>query len=150
MALEQDLTKYLGQGRIMQLATSQANRPWVVSVFYVVDSEHNFYWLSLPTRRHSQDIEANNQAAITIAIKQDLPVIGIYAEGKVMVTKDQTEVKKVANLYLKKHNAANGFYDRFVQGANQHWVYKLEPTTITLFDEYKNSDNPVQTIRLRD
>lgn len=134
----------------MQLATSQANRPWVVSVFYVVNAEYNFYWLSLPGRSHSKDIEANNRVAVTIVIKEDLPVIGIYAEGKVTVTKDQAEVKKVADAYLEKHNAAKGFYDRFVQGANQHWVYKLEPTTITLFDEYKNSNNPMQTIRFRD
>lgn len=134
----------------MQVATAHDNKPWVVSVFYVVDSEYNFYWLSLPTRRHSQEIADNNQAALTIAVKQDLPVIGIYAEGKVTVAKNQEEVKKVASAYVEKHGAAKTFYDRFVKGVNQHWVYKLEPASITLFDERNNPDNPVQTLKLRD
>ncbi len=134
----------------MQVATAHNNKPWVVSVFYVVDSEYNFYWLSLPDRRHSHDIADNSQVAVTLAVKQDLPVIGIYAEGKVTVSKDVAEVKKVAEAYLKKHDAANGFYDRFTKGTNKHWVYKLEPSTVTLFDEYNYPDSPVQTVQLRD
>lgn len=132
----------------MQIATSRDNKPWVVSVFYVVDDEYNFYWLSLPDRRHSQEIRDNNHAAITIAIKQNLPVIGIYAEGTVSVSENQDEVKMVAEAYVKKHNTAHTFYDRFVKGTHQHHVYKLSPVSITLFDEQGNPDNPLQTLRL--
>ena len=148
MTLKQQLSIYLEQGRVMQIATVRDNRPWICTVFYVVDSEYNFYWLSLPMRRHSQDIKANPRAAITLAVKQDLPVIGIYAEGEVSATKDQAEVKKVATAYVEKHNAATTFYDRFTKGINQHWVYKLKPSSITLFDEYNNKDKPVQTFTI--
>ncbi len=133
----------------MQVAPSSNNNPWVVSVFYVVDDEYNFYWLSLPTRRHSEEISDNNRAAITIAIKQDLPVIGIYAEGTVAVSEDQSEVKMVARAYVKKHNAAHTFYDRFVKGIHQHHVYKLSPVSVTLFDEHGNPDNPTQTLNIK-
>jgi len=146
MSLKQQLSAYLEQGRVMQLATARGQKPWVCTVFYVVDIEYNLYWLSLPTRRHSQDIDANPRAAITLAVKQDLPVIGIYAEGEVSVTKDQAEVKEVAKVYVEKHDAAKTFYDRFISDINQHWVYKLKPTSITLFDEYNNKDNPVQVL----
>ena len=148
--LKQELSKYLHEGKIMQVASSYDNKPWVVSVFYVVDDEYNFYWLSLPDRRHSQEIKDNNNAAITIAIKQDLPVIGIYAEGRVTVAKDQNEVKKVAEEYVRKHGAAKTFYDRFLKGINQHWVYKLSPRSITLFDEHNNPRDPVQILKLHD
>lgn len=131
----------------MQLATARGQKPWVCSVFYVVDNEYNFYWLSLPTRRHSQDIATNNHAAVTVAIKHDLPVIGIQAEGTVTITNDQVEVEKVATAYVEKYDSAKTFYDRFTKGINQHWVYKLKPTSVTLFDEYNNNDNAVQTIK---
>ena len=149
-ALKQNLTELLGKAKIMQVATARDNKPWVVSVFYIADDELNFYWLSLPGRRHSKEIQDNSNAAVTIAIKQNLPVIGIYAEGKVSVTKGQAEVKKVAEAYVKKHDAAKTFYTRFAEGINQHWVYKLKPTSITLFDEHKNADNPVQILKLGD
>lgn len=148
MSLKQELTRHLEQGRVMQIATSRDNKPWVVSVFYVVDNEYNFYWLSLPERRHSQEVHDNPNAAITIAIKQDLPVIGIYAEGKVTVSQNQSEVKKVAKAYVKKYDSAKTFYNRFTKGINHHWVYKLRPSTITLFDEYNNEDNPVRILEL--
>jgi uncharacterized protein YhbP (UPF0306 family) len=133
----------------MQLATARGQKPWVCTVFYVVDDQFNFYWLSLPTRRHSQEIRDNNNAAVTVVIKPDLPVIGIYAEGVVTVEKAQSEVKKIAQSYVEKYNAATTFYDRFVKGINQHWIYKLTPTEIILFDEYNNKDNPVQKVKLK-
>lgn len=145
-----NINNYLTRGKVLQVATSRDGRPWVVNVFFVVDEELNFFWLSLPSRRHSQDIAANPRAAATLAVKQDLPVIGVYAEGAVEVAKDQTEVKKIAEAYSQKYNAAKGFYERFVSGTNQHWVYKLRPDTIKLFDELHYLDDPEQSVAIRD
>jgi uncharacterized protein YhbP (UPF0306 family) len=100
---ESDLIKkYLREGRVMQIATSIDSRPWVCTVYFVPDEQHNLYWLSLPARRHSLEIAKNNKIAIAIAVKFDKnPIIGIQSEGSVAVVGDEETVKKVLPAYVE-------------------------------------------------
>ena len=135
------LASYLAKGRVMQLATVRGSQPWICTVYYVIDDRLNFYWLSLPSRRHSQELADQSNAAITVAIKHDLPVIGVQAEGTVEEVADREAVKTIAELYVKKYGSAKTYYERFVQGVHQHHLYKLTPTRIVLFDEVEFPPN---------
>ena len=75
------ISKYLAEAKTMQLATVRDGRPWICNLHFVADKKGNIYWLSLPTRRHSEDIAGNKNVAISIAIKTSMPVVGIQAEG---------------------------------------------------------------------
>ncbi|MDB5186754.1 MAG: rnhA [Candidatus Saccharibacteria bacterium] len=144
---EEYTDEFLALGTVMQLATSIDNKPWISTVYFVADSERNIYWLSLPERRHSKEVATNPQAAIAIAIKQDLPVIGIQAAGQVSIVEDDEAVKRIVETYVGKYDGVGkDFYQRFVVGKNKHQLYKLTPTQLALFDEVHFKENPVQKI----
>lgn len=130
------LHRYLQQGRLLQLATARGVQPWVCTVYYVADAENNLYWLSYPTRRHSQELAQNPKAAVTVVVKPDLPVIGVQAEGGVSIVKDQTTVKQVMGLYIVKYNEGQKFYDNFLKGINKHQMYCFTPQRFVIFDEF--------------
>lgn len=133
--VEKLIKEFLSEGQIMQLATVSGDRPWVCNVHYITDDKQNVYWLSHPSRRHSQELTKNNKAAVAIAIKTEKPVIGLQAEGTVEVVDDPEEIKRIMKQYVERFNIGGGFYDNFIAGKNQHQIYKLIPTMIALFDE---------------
>jgi uncharacterized protein YhbP (UPF0306 family) len=124
----------INQQKVMQVATLRGNQPWICTVYFVTDNG-NFYWLSLPERRHSQELEKNKRAAIAVAIKQDIPVIGLQAEGEVRIVTTLEEVERVLAIYVKKYNQGLQFVERFKAGKNRHLLYCLTPSSTKLFDE---------------
>ena len=142
MNAKEYLDKYLHEGRVMQLATSSDNQPWVGSVHYVTDEYRNLYWLSLPARRHSREIAGNSRVAATVAVKVDQPVIGIQMEGSVEVVHTLATVKKIMETYVVSHGSGHDYYERYVEGVAQHVLYKFIPSRIVLFDEVHFAGNP--------
>lgn len=124
-----------GDARTMQLATVVGGKPWVATVYFVVDSDINIYWLSWPDRRHSQAIKEQSQVAAAIVIKIDQPVIGVQLSGIANEVTDAMTVRKIMTLYVAKYNTGAGFYEAFVAGTNRHHMYRLVPTELSLFDE---------------
>ena len=144
---EDYIDEFLALGTVMQLATSRDNAPWISTLYFVADDQRNIYWLSLPGRRHSEEVVANPRVAIAIAIKQDLPVIGIQAEGSVTIVEDASIVEKILASYIKKYDGAGKeFHQRFVEGKNKHQLYKLTPSSMVLFDEVHFKTGPAQRI----
>lgn len=129
------LPELLKEGRLMQIATTSGDQPWICTVYYVADTQHNLYWLSFPTRRHSQEIANNRHIAIAIAIKHDKPVIGIQAEGSATAVTDPNEVKEVMQNYVAKYNQGKDFYNNYKSGTNRHVLYKFTPNNYVLFNE---------------
>lgn len=140
--MEQKATDYLKKGRAMQLATVAGDQPWICTVYYVADNALNLYWLSLPTRRHSQELEHNKKAAVTVAVKFDQPVIGVQAEGTVSVINDALIVKRVMPKYIKKYDNGKDFYKKFQSGTNEHVLYMFSPTLVQLIDEASYPGQP--------
>jgi hypothetical protein len=101
----------------------------------------------LPGRRHSEEVVDNPRVAVAIAIKQDMPVIGIQAEGLVAIVDDAAIVEKILASYVKKYDGAGKeFHQRFVEGKNKHQLYKLTPSSMVLFDEVHFKAGPAQRI----
>lgn len=131
--------------KVMQVATVAEGQPWAASVYFVVDKHLNFYWLSLPTARHSRELVANSKAAIAVAIKPDLPVIGVQAEGGVEEVTQIATISKIMPKYIKKYGEGKQFLQLAKKGAHKHRLYKFTPSYIQLFDElhYAPSQNPI-------
>lgn len=146
--LKRLITDYLRAGTLAQLATARDGRPWVCTVYYVVDEKLNIYWLSYPTRRHSEDIAANAAVALTVAIKPDMPVVGVQMEGEAQHVTSLAVVSKVIPLYIKKYGAGRQFIAKFKQGINKHALYRLTPTRIVLFDEQTFGQDNTQELLL--
>ncbi|HYG84135.1 MAG TPA: RNase H family protein [Verrucomicrobiae bacterium] len=128
------INQYLLGGRLMQLATVNNDQPWVCTVHYVY-VRGNVYWLSLPSRRHSQEIECHDKVAFAMAVKHDKPVVGIQGEGRAEVVRHEPEIAEVMQAYVSKYGIGQDFYENFLAGKNQHWLYKCPPRLLVLFDE---------------
>jgi uncharacterized protein YhbP (UPF0306 family) len=148
MDIKKLLLEYLPTRKDMQVATAKGDQPWICTVHYVHDDNLNIYWLSEPNRRHSQELSINNKAAIAVAVKIDNPVVGIQAEGRVVVVSDKDEVVKVMELYVSKYDKGHDFYKNFVAGTNRHWMYKFIPSSVALFDEMNFPENGKQLLNM--
>lgn len=133
--LESHIRGLIDSAYSLQLATEYNGQPWVCSVYFVADEKLNIYWLSLPERRHSQELAQNPKAAITMPIKTSLPVIGLGAEGSVAQVTDLETVKNIMELYVQKYKEGSLFYQKFLTSQNKHQMYKFTPSKFVLFDE---------------
>jgi uncharacterized protein YhbP (UPF0306 family) len=137
--MEQTVTKHvmngLQAGRVMQLATVHDDKPWIATVYFVSDTAGNAYWLSLPARRHSEDIAAGSRAAVAIAVKLDKPVIGLQASGTVREVTDLETVQRVLPDYVHKYGSGADFVELFIRGEAAHRLYQFTPDEWWLFDE---------------
>lgn len=127
--------QYLPGARMMQIATVKGAQPWVCTVYFVEGDDLGLYWLSLPTRRHSQEIQEGSKVAVAVPIKFDKPVVGIQAEGIAQEVTDPEVVKSIIPKYVERHKVGADFYDNFIAGKNQHRLYKFTPQKVVLFDE---------------
>lgn len=118
----------------MQLATSHDGSPWNCTVYFVLH-EGNFYWLSFPERRHSQELAINPNAAIAIVLQPMQPVVGVQAEGTVAIVQDIIEAEAVLDMYVGKYNQGGQFMSLLKAGNNKHNLYRLSPKHVMVFDE---------------
>lgn len=142
------IRQYLPKGRMMQVATVGGDQPWICTVYFVEDDDLNLYWLSLPTRRHSQEIAAHSKVAVAVPIKFDKPVTGIQAEGVAEPVTDKQTIADIMRRYVDRYNSGQQFYDLFVAGQNQHVLYKFTPSKYVLFDEVTFPDDGRKEINL--
>src|SRR3989344_3813530 len=70
MDLRELIKEYLKKTRMIQIATSVDNQPWICTVYCAYDEDFNFYWISKPSTRHSQEIMKNPKVAGAIVYDQ--------------------------------------------------------------------------------
>lgn len=141
---------YLDDVKLMQLATSYDNQPWLCNVWYVRDPQDNIYFISRETRRHSIEIEKNPKVSCTFHKWFER---GLGEQGQALViagkAKKMTgnEIEKPYTLYQERYPNLENFQslDDFVNGTGHHFFYKITPKQIVWWDE-KNFDNPRQEI----
>ena len=151
MSKESIVTEYIKEGfdkqRLMQLATVGENGPWICTVHFVADEEMSLCWLSLPSRRHSKELAIDPRVAVTIAVKPEMPVIGIQSEGRAEEVQDSEAIKIIMEKYVNKYKIGGDFYKNFIAGINKHKLYKFVPARISLFDEVNFKDtSPIELL----
>lgn len=124
----------INRAKVMQVATSSNGQPWICTVYFVI-KDGNFYWLSFPERRHSKELANRQKAAVAVSVHQDVPVVGLQAEGDVRVVSEIDEAQGVLDLYVAKYGKGGDFVARLKRGENHHELYCLVPRNIMLFDE---------------
>lgn len=137
MDLKNLTQEYLENSRVMQLATSVDNKPWVCNIHFLVDSDFNFYWISEEGTRHSNDISQNPNVAITIKIHEDIPtenyVIGVSIEGSAGLLAPN-DVEKIGFEYVSRLGKSPALIENILSGKSLLRFYKLTPKKIVLFD----------------
>ncbi len=135
--IEKIIRKYLKIAHMMQIATIKDGQPWCCTVYFVSDENLNLYWISIPERRHSQEILENEKVAAAIPIKH-IPgenVIGIQVEGDAKLVQDLKEIKRIAPIYADRYGRSKKWCDDFIAGKTKHKLYRVTPRLFVLFDE---------------
>jgi uncharacterized protein YhbP (UPF0306 family) len=147
--LKELIQEHLKNERVMQLATSIDNKPWVCNVHFYADDKLNVYWASTPERRHSKDIEQNSHIAIAIKIHEDTPderyVIGLSAEGNAHMLSVE-EAERIEEAYVNKIGTPPALLNDIKEGKIR--FYRLKSVRFVLFDTKNFPENPRQEYAL--
>lgn len=149
----EDLVRqYMPEIKIMQLATSVGDEPWLCALHYFSDDELNLYWISTEAREHSQHIKQNPNVAAYVLVHENTPeedyVIGISIIGNAELLGSQVE-DKVGDGYLKKQGKDPSLLTEIAGGKNPHKFYRLKPKSIVLFDSKNFPTEPRQTMEMK-
>ncbi|HMS23929.1 MAG TPA: pyridoxamine 5'-phosphate oxidase family protein [Candidatus Saccharibacteria bacterium] len=147
MDIEKLIRKYLAQSYMMSLATVNGDKPWVATVYYVMDEDMNLYWASPEDTNHSQHIIENQNVAIAIPVvhKKSQPVVGIQIEGVANQVKGSEDIKPIAEKYAASYGFSEKWVEKFSLDQTKHKLYKFSPKKFVLFDDIDFPDNPRQT-----
>lgn len=128
---------------VMSLATCVDDSPWAASVFFVADDEHNVYFISSDTSRHSTNATSNSRAAATVNTDHDdwLTICGLQIEGHISIVAGERR-ESILTLYLDKFPSIkslqatprNDQEQLIAQRILQSDIYQLQPRTIRLID----------------
>ena len=133
------LLNYLKSQHTMYLATYDG-KPWTSTLFYAIDDEFNFYFISEPTTRHSKAIQKNKLVSCSIADSNQVVTdkkIGAQIEGIAFEVKNKNKLKIVVSMWHKKNP---GFEDiinlpNMIKKIIKGGFYQIKPTLIKFFNE---------------
>jgi len=137
--LKIDLHQYLDKHSLMALSTCSDN-PWVCFVYYIVDKDFNFYFISPPDSKHAMDIVDNATVAAGVAdsrqkvedIKMGVQMQGT-AEEVSSLGKVEWFFKMWAKLYPGNKDKLN--FENYRTSVILSKVYKITPSKIKWFNE---------------
>ncbi len=146
MDIKKLIKEYLEKARLMQVATSENNQPWVCSVYFAFDDKLNLFWISTPERRHSQEIYGNEKAAGTIVLPHTPgdKVRGIQFQGFAKRLTGAREMKYGMDVYATRMKMNPDRKKKILEGKDDHSPYQITPTTFVLFDVLNFPNNPRQ------
>lgn len=146
-----DLIKdYLKEAKLMQLATSVNDQPWVCNVWFAADDSLNIYWFSSVNRRHSKEVEKNPKVAGAIALPQTTKdkARGLQFQGVAEMLSDQADIDKAISVYANRIFPKEKIEEFMKLEAHPHRFYKIKPTQFVLFDAVNFPDNSRQELDL--
>lgn len=132
---EKTIRKYLPQVIHLSLATCANNRPWVSELHFAYDDDLNLYFRSKPSRRHSQEIEANPNVAGNIIEQHGLEdkVRGVYFEGRAEMLENVEETDQAYQQIAKRFGKDPEMLDE-AKNNDGHKFYKITVTDYYVFD----------------
>lgn len=150
MNVKKLIKEYLKKAKLMQVATVKDNQPWACSVYFAFDNSLHLYWISRPTRRHSEEIKNNEKVAGTIVLPHTHgdKVRGLQFQGIAKELKDKKEATLAMKYYAKRFPLSAKKVNDIVTKKDSHVCYCITPTVIVLFDELNFPENPRQELHL--
>ncbi len=137
------IKEYLESTKMMQLATSINNQPWVCNVWFASDDDLNIYWFSSSTRRHSNEIMKNNKVAAAFVFPQtpeDTPR-GLQLQGAAAVLDKKDDIEKAISVYKGRIFPKETIVKLMKDKTKPHKFYRIKPTQFVLFDGVNFGDD---------
>jgi uncharacterized protein YhbP (UPF0306 family) len=138
--VEKVIREYLPEIIHMSLATSRNNLPWVCELHFVFDEDLNLYFRSTPSRRHSKEIEENENVAGNIINQHgiDQKPRGVYFEGKAGMMEDVDEGNIAYKLYCERFGTDKSILEE-AKTEDGHKFYKISVNKFYLFDSIESN-----------
>ncbi|OGM01885.1 hypothetical protein A2115_00345 [Candidatus Woesebacteria bacterium GWA1_41_8] len=141
--------KIVETNQYLTMATSDKNgSPWTAAVVYSYDKDWNFYFVSIPSSKHCQNIENNKRVVVAIFDSHQLfgEGVGLQIEGEAIMV-DIKDTPKVATIYFGRiypygkvtHNAGQ-YIKRFMKKGELYRFYKIRPTKFWMNDPNSKID----------
>lgn len=147
------LFKYLNSQNLMNVATCDKHL-WVSSVYYVIDRDFNFYFLSEPTTIHCTNISKNQKVACSIADstqKVTVQKVGVQLHGTAIQLNSFSKMKWMLALW----NKLNPGFETIINLKNiqtnkiKSKIYKIKPTIIKFFNEELYGSEGIETFEFK-
>ncbi len=135
--VEKIVREYIDKTIHLSLATVSNNAPWVCEVHFVYDEDLNIYFRSAASRRHSQEIEVNQNVAGNIVKQHPLDEYphAISFEGKVQLLDNEAAQEKVFPYFEKRLKADRSILDD-ARNVDGHMFYKITVDTWYAFGKF--------------
>lgn len=137
--MREQLLKYLQSQRLISLATWD-ERPRVCVVYYVIDHNFNFYFVSKPDTQHCRDISKNPIVACAV-YSSDQNVTDKKTGAQIEGVADMVSGAEAMERALQLWNVANPGFENVINLPNilksviQSRVYKVVSKKIKFFNE---------------
>lgn len=133
------LLTYLKSQKLTTLATC-GDRPWVATVYYVIDNDLNLYLLTSPKTEHGQNIAQNDQVACNIFDSHQQVTdkkVGIQIQGTASVVNAVQKIKWLLKMWHEINPGKEGIlnYQNMKDKVIDAKVYKVTPSRIKFFNE---------------
>ncbi len=150
MDLRSLIADYLKKAKLMQLATSIEDQPWVCNVWFASDEDLNIYWFSSLTRRHSKELLKNNKVAGAIAFPQtpENKPQGLQFQGSAQLLNTAIDIDKAISVYQNRIFSNEKIMKLMESKETPHCFYRLKPSLFVLFDPVNFPDNSRQELSL--
>jgi nitroimidazol reductase NimA-like FMN-containing flavoprotein (pyridoxamine 5'-phosphate oxidase superfamily) len=101
---EEKCVEIILENRYLDIATSKDGKPWVSAVYYAVDSDLNFYFVSRKDSRHGKFIQENPETAVSIwdSTKKPENSDGIQLETRARIVPDKKLEESVQTMFSKR------------------------------------------------
>lgn len=144
MNLKRLIKDYLEEAKILQVATSVKNQPWACTVYFAFDDDLNLYWLSKPTRRHSQELRDNEKVSGTVVLPHTPgdKVRGVQLQGIAKELNSRAEAGLAMKHYARRFGMNTKRVKAILDNTDGHVCYKITPTLYVLFDEVNFPKEP--------
>jgi len=146
MQLRKLIEEYLNSSKILQVATSKNNQSWTCTLYFACDEKLNLYWISLPSRRHSQELKDNSKVSGTIVLPHSPgdKVRGIQFQGTAKELISKSDLIQGLKHYGHRYQMKKDRIESIVENKDGHRCYKITPSLYVLFDEVNFPDSPRQ------
>lgn len=133
------LNSFLSNKKLLSLGTYITDHPWMCNVYFVVNDNLEFYFLSSPETIHIRQIRENNKVSFTILDFGQLVSNGRSAVQAWGISTQVTELQEV-QWFIDKFTKDKGKYnaDEISKGIGKV-VYKITPQKLKYFDAEKFS-----------
>lgn len=139
---------YLANHKLMTLATSTQDQPWVCTVYYAEDANLSLYFVTGKSNRHAAAVAANPQVAFSIYESTQNVADnkeGFQATGTCRLLTDTQEIAKALKLWHAKNPGVEDHISLpYVSGPDsKSGIFQITPTYMKHFNEALYGENKV-------